>query len=275
MYDPQIGRWHVIDPKPDYSESPYLAMKNNPISFNDPLGDTVRHTFRRGFLGIFGRRVTVDYRNGQYFNQGTNTAYTGRLRNYQRALQNDLNTLSNNAVTGGMMNTLVNSTQVVQIQKGASSQNQGAEFDAQSANANPGQPLIVRYNSPGKSFNTNDVNQGNANARIPGFVGLAHEFAHVQDWMTNGNTNFLARNGWYTSTIIPGRVIGRTEIFATHLENQLRANLGLPLREFYAADRSTATFEGRILTAGTRQNANTAFINLGIDAAGNPIPFVY
>jgi RHS repeat-associated protein len=44
MYDPQIGRWHVVDPKPDYMESPYAGMKNNPITFNDPLGDTVKVT---------------------------------------------------------------------------------------------------------------------------------------------------------------------------------------------------------------------------------------
>jgi hypothetical protein len=213
-----VQRFLRIDPKPDYSQSLYSSMNNNPISFNDPLGDTVRHTFRSGFLGIFGKKVTVDYRDGQYFNKGTNVAYGGKLHNYQRGLLRDLSTLSNNGATIAMMGGLVNSNQIIQIEKGASSSNGGAEFDGQRANANPGQPLIVRINSVGKTFQSNDVNQGGVGGWIPTFVNLAHEFAHVQDWISNGNINFLAVNGWYVSNMIVGRVIGRTEIFATDME---------------------------------------------------------
>jgi RHS repeat-associated protein len=42
-YDPQVGRWHNVDPLADQtpSVSPYVFVMNNPIMLIDPDGRTI------------------------------------------------------------------------------------------------------------------------------------------------------------------------------------------------------------------------------------------
>jgi RHS repeat-associated protein len=47
--DTRIGRWWSIDPKTNFSESPYVIMNNSPIQYNDILGDSIGPNKTKGY----------------------------------------------------------------------------------------------------------------------------------------------------------------------------------------------------------------------------------
>ncbi|MBK6483379.1 MAG: hypothetical protein IPG01_09665 [Chitinophagaceae bacterium] len=67
--DPRINQWWSLDPKPLALWSPYVAMNDNPIWFNDPRGDIVRiHGFKE-------KRILRDLRRGLSVNKANNPYY--------------------------------------------------------------------------------------------------------------------------------------------------------------------------------------------------------
>ena len=63
--DPQLGRFWQVDPKPDYAQSPYSSMNNNPILFNDPLGDTIIVDKRGNVVKQYGKDNLVFLQKGK------------------------------------------------------------------------------------------------------------------------------------------------------------------------------------------------------------------
>lgn len=85
-YDPQLGRWHTMDPADEF-HSPYLYVGNNPVKYIDPDGAQVatpEFSFSNFLRDLFGMNDLKDY-DGNKMKEQSEIITNRGLTNHQHA----------------------------------------------------------------------------------------------------------------------------------------------------------------------------------------------
>ena len=263
-HDPALGRFMSVDPLCEkyYSISPYAYCANNPINAIDLRGDSITYIINSTMTNPNG--TTSISSSTYYYGQDANGNYgfigsNGQVYSGNDTYLNNLTTAINNLrVEGNVGNTLVSdlmsSTNRVQIVRG----NNTADING----------AFIKWNPNSTAGGINAIGSENR----PSYIGLGHEMAHIQD-VWNGT---IDNSTWVTAG---GVAIPNSEKYATHIENQLRAENGILLRTHYGIDASTGTRVGLESTRIVRGVTSLFYWKSnGIAPNGIPLlstPFIY
>jgi RHS repeat-associated protein len=257
FYDPALGRFHTIDRFAEKytSLTPYHYGANNPVYFIDVNGDSLWVTHRTGFLGLGGRQ-TLLYENGNLYNRD-GTAYTGEVKGYLSKVKGALDDINAVSSGQGLLRQLEGSVLNFTVQRGSNKFVPNSVARAGLARVSPAHAVAagsggtIYWNPGAKSSGPNQL----GNTARPTFLGLTHELGHAS----------MAEQGMSDYSIFsPGHAdpnlsrVTNDEFNAVHIENQVRSEYKLLLREFYTRDATGAGFM-RFLTPATSTNAITGY----------------
>ena len=218
-YDPGTGMMLTMDPMAELFESmsPYQYAGNNPVYFIDKNGEYIDINDPNG-------KDRYRYDNGQTQKRQEDGSYktidaSENLSDFVLQTVAGLNGLETSGKTGkGMIDAFSGDKKNVTFEyaegKGAEAGNGKISLDPTLAN---------------KAWTTEGY------IATPLFVTIGHEMEHI------ASTNSTNYDTWYKPGITKG------EIGASHIENKIRAESGLPLRTFYGGNSKGAFEKSRLI----------------------------
>ena len=224
-YDPAVGRFFNIDRLSEKYEnlSPYNYTANNPVRFIDVDGEWIdiydggnKYRYQMGGGVLMYNKET----------KGWDTVEdTTTLSFYVQQVIANLYELETSGPTGaGVVGYFNNDSRQANFRG----------YHKLSTHATPNGSIYIK-----DGFQTNDILTVNGLEAAKMFLLFGHELAHIIDKYENGKRY---QDTWATKS--NGDPIFRSEIFASHIENQIRAQSGLPLRKYYGLYQDPET--GRI-----------------------------
>jgi len=236
-YMAALGRWGNVDRFAEkYSSlSPYNYVANNPLMFIDINGDSlyVENTYRTGFLGLFGSKVTerAVYRNGQWYTPGTSDAFS-----------------SSNGTMNGLMNQVAGSMQAMNSAGGDATIAAGAiesstSFTAIATRTNRNHVMVDRQKQTAlieltgsTGVTSGFLRQGTGTMSSSALTAGVHELGHAYDGIAGISRSIaIAQRNTPFYTDAQGSPQGYAEVVSMHIENVVRSSLRLALREHYAS----------------------------------------
>jgi RHS repeat-associated protein len=207
MYDPSLGRWHVLDSRAEKydSWSPYNYTLNNPVLLIDPKGDTVMFN---------GHDAGINNAEEQAYNQ-----YKTDLKNIQISSQATIETFNSKGLLGkigmlGKYTTAKSNFSESTKALGELSKMESASqiFDIQILGGSKNGAIL--YN---QSSGAIDI-QVNRNSKSGVIASLAHELKHGFQFLT-GEVTFTRRPG--ETHAISGSLYGPEDEFGAFKRQDL------------------------------------------------------